>query len=85
MRTGSRPAAGSVRLFGEPAHRFSRRATLGYVAQRARLGGQGPITVREVVSAGRLAQGGLLGPLRARDRAQCVVIAYETGLVVAGT
>jgi zinc transport system ATP-binding protein len=64
-----RPASGSVRLFGEPAHRFSRRATLGYVAQRAQLGGHGPVTVREVVSAGRLAQGGLLGPLRARDRA----------------
>jgi hypothetical protein len=65
----TRPAAGSARLFGEPAHRCSRRATLGYVAQRARIGGQGPITVREVVSAGRLAQGSLLGPLRARDRA----------------
>jgi zinc transport system ATP-binding protein len=65
----ARPTAGSVRLFGEPAHRFSRRATLGYVAQRARLGTQGPVTVREVVSAGRLAQGGLLGPLRRRDRA----------------
>lgn len=64
-----RPSAGSVRLFGEPAHRFSRRATLGYVAQRAQLGTEGPVTVREVVSAGRLAQGGLLGPLRRRDRA----------------
>jgi zinc transport system ATP-binding protein len=65
----ARPASGSVRLFGEPAHRFSRRATLGYVAQRAQIGGHGPVTVREVVSAGRLAQGGLFGPLRARDRA----------------
>jgi zinc transport system ATP-binding protein len=64
-----RPSAGSVRLFGEPAHRFSRRETLGYVPQRAQLGTQGPVTVREVVSAGRLAQGGLLGPLRRRDRA----------------
>ena len=65
----ARPSTGAVRLFGEPAHRFSRRATLGYVAQRAQIGGHGPVTVREVVSAGRLAQGGLLGPLRARDRA----------------
>ncbi|HXV58822.1 MAG TPA: ABC transporter ATP-binding protein [Gaiellaceae bacterium] len=65
----ARPTAGAVRLFGEPAHRFSRRATLGYVAQRAQLGTQGPVTAREVVSAGRLAQGGLLGPLRRRDRA----------------
>jgi zinc transport system ATP-binding protein len=64
-----RPASGTARLFGEPAHRFSRRATLAYVAQRAQLGGHGPVTVREVVSSGRLAQGGLIGPLRARDRA----------------
>ncbi len=65
----ARPTAGSVLLFGEPAHRFSRRETLGYVAQRAQVGTEGPVTVREVVSAGRLAQGGLFGPLRRRDRA----------------
>jgi zinc transport system ATP-binding protein len=76
----SQPASGSVRLFGEPAHRFSRRATLGYVAQRAQLGGQGPITVREVVAAGRLAQGGLLGPLRARDRAIVDTAIADVGL-----
>jgi zinc transport system ATP-binding protein len=63
------PSSGSVRLFGEPANRFSRRATLGYLAQRAQLGVDAPATVREVVSAGRLAAGGLLGPLRRRDRA----------------
>jgi zinc transport system ATP-binding protein len=65
----ARPQAGTVRLFGEPAHRFSRRSTLGYVAQRSRVGTEGPVTVYELVSAGRLAQGGLLGPLRRRDRA----------------
>jgi zinc transport system ATP-binding protein len=63
-----RPSEGSALLFGEPAHRFSRRRTLGYLAQRAELGGEAPTTVREVVSAGRLAAGGLLGPLRRRDR-----------------
>jgi zinc transport system ATP-binding protein len=76
----SRPGSGSVRLFGEPAHRFSRRATLGYVAQRAQIGGQGPVTVREVVAAGRLAQGGLLGPLRARDRAIVDAAIEDVGL-----
>jgi zinc transport system ATP-binding protein len=76
----SQPASGSVRLFGEPAHRFSRRATLGYVAQRAQLGGNGPVTVREVVAAGRLAQGGLLGPLRARDRAIVDTAIADVGL-----
>jgi zinc transport system ATP-binding protein len=65
----ARPTEGSALLFGEPAHSFSRRSTLGYLAQRAQLGTEAPATVREVVSAGRLAAGGLLGPLRKRDRA----------------
>jgi zinc transport system ATP-binding protein len=63
-----RPAEGTALLYGEPAHRFSRRRVLGYLAQRSELGGDAPATVREVVSAGRLAAGGLLGPLRRRDR-----------------
>jgi len=63
------PTEGEALLFGEPAARFSRRATLGYLAQRSQLGTDAPATVREVVSAGRLAAGGLLGPLRRRDRA----------------
>jgi zinc transport system ATP-binding protein len=64
-----RPVSGSARLFGEPAHAFSRRRTLGYLAQRSKLGTDAPATVHEVVAAGRLAAGGLLGPLRSRDRA----------------
>jgi zinc transport system ATP-binding protein len=64
-----RPTSGQALLSGEPAHRFSRRETLGYLAQRAQVQLDAPATVEEVVSAGRLAAGGLLGPLRARDRA----------------
>jgi zinc transport system ATP-binding protein len=64
-----RPSAGQALLYGEPAHRFSRRRVLGYLAQRSELGGDAPTTVRELVSAGRLAVGGVLGPMRARDRA----------------
>jgi len=64
-----RPMQGSALLFDEPAHRSSRRHALGYLAQRSELGADAPTTVREVVSAGRLAAGGLLGPLRKRDRA----------------
>ena len=64
-----RPMKGSALLFAEPAHRSSRRHALGYLAQRSELGADAPTTVREVVSAGRLAAGGLLGPLRKRDRA----------------
>jgi len=63
------PLEGEALLFGEPAHGFSRRRTLGYLAQRSLLGADVPATVHEVVTAGRLAAGGLLGPLRRRDRA----------------
>ena len=65
-----RPTGGRVRLFGEAAHRFSRsrRADLGYLAQRSQLGVDAPATVREVASAGRLVRSGLLGRLRAPDR-----------------
>jgi zinc transport system ATP-binding protein len=73
-----RPAAGRALLYGEPAHRFSRRATLGYLAQRSQLGTNAPATVREVVAAGRLAAGGLLGPLRRRDR---VIVSESIGRV----
>jgi zinc transport system ATP-binding protein len=63
-----RPLAGRALLFGESAHGFSRRRTLSYLAQRSKLGTEAPATVREVVAAGRMATGRLLGPLRAPDR-----------------
>jgi len=63
-----RPATGTATLFGDPAHRCRRRAEIGYLAQRTHLGGEAPATVREVVAAGRLAGGRLLGPLRHSDR-----------------
>jgi zinc transport system ATP-binding protein len=75
-----RPSGGAVLLFGEPAHRFSRREALGYVAQRAQVGTGGPVTVRVVVAAGRLAQGGLVGPLRRRDRAIVEQAIADVGL-----
>ena len=64
-----RPAAGAVRLYGEPSERFSGRARLGYLAQRASLALDAPVTVREVVAAGTLPARGVLGPLRGTDRA----------------
>ena len=63
-----RPMHGTALLYGEPAHRFSRRRVLGYLAQRAELGGDAPTTVCELVSAGRLGAGRVVRPLRARDR-----------------
>ena len=75
-----RPSEGKALLFGEPAHRFSRRKTLGYLAQRSFVGGDAPATVREVVSAGRLAAGGLIGPLRRRDRELAAEAIARVGL-----
>jgi zinc transport system ATP-binding protein len=63
-----RPTSGTALLYGEPASRFSGRTALGYLAQRSEVGGDAPATVREVVSAGRLATGRLLGGLRREDR-----------------
>jgi zinc transport system ATP-binding protein len=63
-----RPTAGQALLFGEPAHRFSRRETIGYLAQRAQLGVSAPATVHEVVAAGRLPRVGLLGRAGPDDR-----------------
>jgi len=75
-----RPSKGTALLWGEPAHRFSRRRTLGYLAQRSVLGGDAPATVREVVTAGRLAAGGLVGPLRRRDRELVAEAVERVGL-----
>lgn len=75
-----RPSGGKASLYGEPAHRFSRRRRLGYLAQRSELGGDAPATVREVVSAGRLAAGGLIGPLRRRDRELVIEALERVGL-----
>jgi len=75
-----RPTAGRALLYGEPAHRFSRRRTLGYLAQRTELGGDAPTTVRELVSAGRLAAGGLVGPMRRRDRGLVTEAIERVGL-----
>jgi zinc transport system ATP-binding protein len=62
------PGSGTVRLLGDAADRCRSRAGIGYVPQRTQLGGEAPATVREIVGAGRLAAGGLLGPLRRSDR-----------------
>jgi len=63
------PTAGRALLFGEPAHRFSRRETLGYLAQRSQLLVEAPATVREVVAAGRVSRTRFLGPLGRDDKA----------------
>lgn len=63
-----RPTAGEALLFGEPAHRFSRRGSLGYLAQRAQVDTDTPATVEELVATGRLGAGRLFGPMPRADR-----------------
>jgi zinc transport system ATP-binding protein len=75
-----RPSTGEARLFGEPAHAFSRRADLGYLAQRSQLTVDAPTTVREVVAAGRVARARLLGPLRSDDRDAIAAAIERVGL-----
>jgi zinc transport system ATP-binding protein len=64
----ARLMGGHLELFGVPADRFRDRARIGYVPQRHTLGSSVPATVREVVSAGRLARRGWFGRASAADR-----------------
>jgi len=75
-----RPDAGEALLFEEPAQAFSRRAELGYLAQRSQLVIDAPTTVREVVSAGRVARRGLLGRADRGDRAAVTEAIARVGL-----
>jgi zinc transport system ATP-binding protein len=59
------PGRGQALLFGEPAAQFARRGRIGYLAQRAQLGIDAPVTVREVVGSGLVSRGLLGGGDRA--------------------
>ena len=48
-----RPTRGEVSLYGEPARSFRDRTSIGYLAQRTKIGLHAPATVRDVVEAGR--------------------------------
>jgi zinc transport system ATP-binding protein len=63
-----RPTHGEVLLFGQSPRAFADRARIGYLAQRTKIGGRAPVTVREVVEAGR-APLRPIGRLRPEDRA----------------
>ena len=75
-----RPTAGDRRSSSASRQRFRRALRIGYLAQRTQLGIDAPVTVREVVAAGGLATGGLLGPLRPRDRAIVAEAIERVGL-----
>ena len=74
-----RPATGTVRLFGAPPGRRG-GPRVGYVPQRAQIVSGTPVTVREVVEAGRLAVRGPFGPLRAADRGVVAEAIERVGL-----
>ena len=76
-----RPTHGRALLFGEDATRFSRRPGIGYLAQRTQLGIEAPVTVREVVEAGRVPRRGLFRGLSREDRAQVREAIERVGLV----
>jgi zinc transport system ATP-binding protein len=74
-----RPTSGRIRLFGDaPGTRGLPR--VGYVSQRAQLASATPVTVREVVEAGRLGIRGVVGPLRAADRLAVGLALERVGL-----
>ncbi len=59
---------GTVALFGTPLRQFRDWRRIGFVPQRSTATAGVPASVREVVTAGRLAHRGMLQPLRRTDR-----------------
>ncbi|MCZ2829210.1 ATP-binding cassette domain-containing protein [Modestobacter sp. VKM Ac-2986] len=74
--------AGEVCLFGEPRGRFRDWHRVGYVPQRTPVVGSVPVTVRELVSTGRLSR---VGPWRRFGEAdRCAVDCALEGAGLAG-
>jgi zinc transport system ATP-binding protein len=76
----NRPQSGTVRIFGEPIGTAARRGLVAYLPQRAHLGIEAPVTVREVVFAGRVTPRRLFGPLTADDRRAAEAAIERVGL-----
>jgi zinc transport system ATP-binding protein len=74
-----RPTRGEVRLFGEPARSLRDRTKLGYLAQRSQVKLHAPVTVHELVEAGR-APLRPIGRLRTEDRAAIDAAIERVGL-----
>jgi zinc transport system ATP-binding protein len=71
------PDTGTVELFGEPAHSVGARERISYLPQRTQLGIEAPITVREVVAAGRVPRRGVLRTRRNGSDAALIEDAIE--------
>lgn len=60
--------SGKIELFGQPIIQFNDWTRIGYIPQKAtQLDTRFPITVREVISLGRIAKKGLFGKLNKKD------------------
>jgi zinc transport system ATP-binding protein len=75
-----RPSGGRVLLFGEPPGRGRQQPPVGYLPQRAVAGLDAPITVEELVTAGRTPVRGVLASLRSEDRDAIEVAIGRVGL-----
>jgi zinc transport system ATP-binding protein len=76
-----KPSRGTIRIFGQAPERT--RTRVGYVPQYARFDPRFPISVRDVVTMGRL--GALrTGPYRTADRAAAMEALEEVGLADLG-
>jgi len=75
-----RPGAGTVRLNDTDAVQYRPRHAIAYLAQRAKLGIEAPVTVREVVMSGRAPAKGLLGRLGDRDHELVAAAIERVGL-----
>lgn len=63
-----KPSHGTVRLFGEPLHRFHDWSKVGYVPQRASTASTVPVSVEEVVRTGLAGHLGLFRRPSATDK-----------------
>lgn len=68
-----RPTSGSIKLFGEHAHKFSHREWIGYVSQKSNAFNTSfPATVLEVVLSGLAKKRGLFKKYSAHDRQEAI-------------
>jgi zinc transport system ATP-binding protein len=74
------PTRGIATIFGQPAQRAKGRARIGYLAQRTQLSIEAPVTVRELVTTGRVARRGVLGWTSGLDRAAAADAIARVGL-----
>ena len=74
------PTTGELEVFGEEPARAAGRARVGYLPQRAEIALSAPITVRELVEAGRVSVAGMFGALSPEDESAVAEAIARVGL-----